>query len=172
MPVVKKNLILLGMMAVGKTTLGKIVAKRQNLTFIDTDVVIEKKNLMTISEIFKKKGEKFFRMEEEKQILKLLKKDNHIIALGGGAFMNKMLRDNILKNAVSIWLDAPIEILNRRIKKNLKRPLLDKKNNQSKLEKLYKERENIYKLANYKIDCEKLNKEDIAKKIITFYEKY
>jgi len=170
--VVKKNLILLGMMAVGKTTLGKIVAKRQNLTFIDTDVVIEKKNLMTISEIFKKKGEKFFRMEEEKQILKLLKKDNHIIALGGGAFMNKMLRDNILKNAVSIWLDAPIEILNRRIKKNLKRPLLDKKNNQSKLEKLYKERKNIYKLANYKIDCEKLNKEDIAKKIITFYEKY
>ena len=172
MPVVKKNLILLGMMAVGKTTLGKIVAKRQNLTFIDTDVVIEKKNLMTISEIFKKKGEKFFRMEEEKQILKLLKKDNHIIALGGGAFMNKILRDNILKNAVSIWLDVPIEILNSRIKKNLKRPLLDKKNNQSKLEKLYKERKNIYKLANYKIDCEKLNKEDIAKKIITFYEKY
>ena len=79
MPVVKKNLILLGMMAVGKTTLGKIVAKRQNLTFIDTDAVIEKKNLMTISEIFKKKGEKFFRMEEEKQILKLLKKDNYII---------------------------------------------------------------------------------------------
>ena len=110
MPVVKKNLILLGMMAVGKTTLGKIVAKRQNLTFIDTDVAIEKKNLMTISEIFKKKGEKFFRMEEEKQILKLLKKDSNIIALGGGAFMNKMLRDNILKNAVSIWLDAPIKI--------------------------------------------------------------
>ena len=107
----KKNLILLGMMAVGKTTLGKIVAKRQNLTFIDTDVVIEKKNLMTISEIFKKKGEKFFRMEEEKQILKLLKKDSNIIALGGGAFMNKILRDNILKNAVSIWLDVPIEIL-------------------------------------------------------------
>ena len=172
MPVVKKNLILLGMMAVGKTTLGKMVAKRQNLTFIDTDAVIEKKNLMTISEIFKKKGEKFFRMEEEKQILKLLKKDSNIIALGGGAFMNKMIRDNILKNAVSIWLDVTIEFLNIRIKKNLKRPLLDKKNNQSKLEKLYKERKNIYKLANYKIDCEKLNKEDIAKKIITFYEKY
>ena len=65
-----------------------------------------------------------------------------------------------------------LKFLNSRIKKNLKRPLLDKKNNQSKLEKLYKERKNIYKLANYKIDCEKLNKEDIAKKIITFYEKY
>ena len=88
----KKNLILLGMMAVGKTTLGKIVAKKQKLAFVDIDKLIEKKNLMTISEIFKKKGEKFFRMEEEKQILKLLKKDSNIIALGGGAFMNKMLR--------------------------------------------------------------------------------
>ena len=60
----KKNLILLGMMAVGKTTIGKIVAKKQNLTFLDTDKLIESKNLMTISEIFKKKGEKFFRTEE------------------------------------------------------------------------------------------------------------
>jgi len=172
MPVVKKKLILIGMMAVGKTSHGKRGAKSQNITIKGTEVGIEKKNVMTNSESFKKKGEKFFRMEEEKQILKLLKKDNHIIALGGGAFMNKILRDNILKNAVSIWLDVPIEILNSRIKKNLKRPLLDKKNNQSKLEKLYKERKNIYKLANYKIDCEKLNKKDIAKKIITFYEKY
>ena len=66
----KKNLILLGMMAVGKTTVGKIVAKKQKLAFVDIDKLIEKENLMTISEIFKKKGEKFFRMEEEKEVLK------------------------------------------------------------------------------------------------------
>ena len=69
----KKNLVLLGMMAVGKSTLGKIVAKRQNLKFIDTDLNIERKNSMTISEIFKKKGEDFFRLEEEIEVLKTLK---------------------------------------------------------------------------------------------------
>ena len=91
----KKNLILLGMMAVGKTTLGKIVAKNKGLEFIDTDTIIEKKNLMTIKEIFRKKGEKFFRTEEEKEILKLLKKKNCVIALGGGAFINRNVREKI-----------------------------------------------------------------------------
>ena len=68
----KNNLVLLGMMGVGKTTLGKIVAKTQGLEFIDTDAFIEKKNLMTVKEIFKKKGEIFFRNEEKKYVLKLL----------------------------------------------------------------------------------------------------
>ena len=67
---VKKNLVLLGMMAVGKTTLGRMVAKNQGLEFIDTDKHIEKKNLMSIKQIFERKGEKFFRMEEKNEILK------------------------------------------------------------------------------------------------------
>ena len=77
----KKNLVLVGMMASGKTTLGKIVAKKQNLKFIDTDLNIEKKNSMTISEIFKKKGEDFFRYEEEKEALKYIKKNTKNIAV-------------------------------------------------------------------------------------------
>ena len=92
----KKNLVLLGMMAVGKTSLGKIVAKILKFEFIDTDKKIEKKNLMTVSEIFKRKGEKFFRTEEEKEVLKSLKKEHCIIALGGGAFLNSKIRGNIL----------------------------------------------------------------------------
>ena len=128
----KKNLVLLGMMAVGKTTLGKIVAKKQELKFIDIDASIEKKNSMTIKEIFKKKGEKFFRMEEENEILKSLEKNNCVIALGGGAFMNKTVRENILKNAISIWLSVDIKTLNQRIKWNRKRPLLKEENNQKK----------------------------------------
>ena len=168
----KKNLILLGMMAVGKTTLGKIVAKKQKLAFVDIDKLIEKKNLMTISEIFKKKGEKFFRMEEEKEVLKFSNKNNHVIALGGGAFMNKTIRDYVLKKCISVWLDAPIDVLNNRIKKNIKRPLLGKKNNQLILERIYKERKNVYKLANHKIACDGLSKQNIAEKIITLYEKH
>ena len=159
-------------MAVGKTTLGKIVAKKQKLKFIDIDTSIEKKNFMTIKEIFKKKGEKFFRMEEEKETLKSLKKNNCIIALGGGAFINKTVRENILKSAISIWLDVDIETLNKRLKKNYKRPLLKKENNQVKLKELYTERKKIYELANCKIECGTLSRENIAKKIITLYEKY
>ena len=168
----KKNLVLLGMMAVGKTTLGKIVAKKQELEFIDTDANIEKKNSMTIKEIFKKKGEKFFRMEEEKEVLKSLKKNNCVITLGGGAFMNKTIRENILKNTISIWLDVDIKTLNKRVQWNQKRPLLKKENSQKKITELYAERKDIYKLANHKIECDNLSKKNIAGKIIALYEKY
>ena len=168
----KKNLVLLGMMAVGKTTLGKIVAKKQELKFIDIDASIEKKNSMTIKEIFKKKGEKFFRMEEENEILKSLEKNNCVIALGGGAFMNKTVRENILKNAISIWLNVDIKTLNQRVKWNQKRPLLKEENNQKKITELYAERKDFYKLANHKIACDNLSKKSIAKKIIALYEKY
>ena len=168
----RKNLVLLGMMGVGKTTLGKIVAKKTGLKFIDTDANIEKICLMKISEIFKKKGENFFRNEEEQEVLKSLKKNNCVIALGGGAFINKTVRSTILKNAVSIWLDIDLKILNKRIKWNNKRPLLNKANNQKEINKLYLERKNIYKLANHRINCDNLSRKNIVKKIITFYEKY
>ena len=169
---VRKNLVLLGMMSVGKTTIGKIVAKKQGLEFIDTDINIEKKCSMKISEIFKKKGERFFRIEEEKEVLKSLTKNNCVIALGGGAFINESIRNSVLKSSISMWLDTDLKTLNERIKWNKKRPLLDRKNNQIKINKLYSERKNIYKLANHRIVCDNLSKEDVANKIIIFYEKY
>ena len=167
----KKNLVLLGMMGVGKTTLGKIVAKKQGLRFIDTDKSIEKNNSMKISEIFEKKGEKFFRFEEEKEVLNSLKKSQCVIALGGGAFINKKIRTNVLKKTVSIWLDENLEILNKRIKWNKKRPLLYEKNTEEKIKALYNERRNIYKLAKHKINCDDLSKESIVEKILIYYEK-
>ena len=127
---------------------------------------------MTIREIFKKKGEKFFRMEEENEVLKSLEKNNCVIALGGGAFMNKTVRENILKNAISIWLNVDIKTLNKRVKWNQKRPLLKEEKNQKKLTELYEERKDIYKLANHQIACDKLSKKNIAEKIIALYEKY
>ena len=168
----KKNLVLLGMMGVGKTTLGKLVAKNQGLEFIDTDANIENKNSMTINEIFEQKGENFFRLEEKKEILNLLSKQDCVIALGGGAFMDKTIRESVLKNAISVWLDIDLKILNQRLKWNQKRPLLKKYNNQKKLNELYEQRKNIYQLANHKIVCDKLNKEDIINRIIKLYEKY
>ena len=134
--------------------------------------ILKKKNSMAISEIFKKKGEKFFRLEEEKEVLKSLEKSNCVIALGGGAFMSKIIRENVLKKALSIWLNVDLKILNTRVKWNQKRPLLRGENSQKILMELYAERKEIYKLANHKIACDKLSKENIAKKIIALYEKY
>ena len=159
-------------MGVGKTTLGKIVSKMTDLKFIDADANIENNCSMKISEIFKRKGEKFFRLEEKKEVSKLLKESNSVIALGGGAFIDKTIRDNILKNAISIWLDTNLKDLNKRTKWNNKRPLLNKVNSQKELNKLYEDRKSIYKLANYRINCDNLSKKNIAKKIITLYEKY
>jgi len=169
---VKKNLVLLGMMAVGKSTIARIVAKKHKLKFIDIDLNIQKTNSMSIAEIFEKKGESFFRNEEEKEVLKSLKKVDAIIALGGGAFINKTLRKNILKTAISVWMDLNIETLNNRIKNNSKRPLLKKENNLEKLKAIYTKRKKIYELAHHKIKCDNLSKMDIVKKIIELYEKY
>ena len=167
----KKNLVLLGMMGVGKSTLGKIVAKKLGLKFIDTDINIERKFSMKIAEIFRKKGEVFFRSEEEKEILDILEKNNSIISIGGGAFLNKKIREKIMKNAISVWLDLDLKTISKRIRWNKKRPLIDEKNSQTKINKLYSERKNIYKLAKNKINCEKLSKENIVRKIIKIYEK-
>ena len=92
------------MMGVGKSTVGKIVAKKLGLKFIDTDLNVEKKCSMKIKEIFKKKGESFFRLQEEKEIQESLKQKESVIALGGGAFMNKKLRSEILQNSISFFM--------------------------------------------------------------------
>ena len=158
-------------MGVGKSTVGKIVAKSQDLKFIDTDLNIEKKCSMKITEIFEKKGEDFFRLQEENEVLESLKKSKCVIALGGGAFMKKTIRDRILKDSVSIWLDVNLKTLNKRVNWNKKRPLINEEDSQMKINQLYAERKNIYKMANYRINCNNLSKEEIVKKIITFYEK-
>ena len=160
------------MMGVGKSTLGKITAQRLGLKFIDTDTNIEKKCSMKISEIFKKKGEDFFRLQEEKEVLESVKKNKCVIALGGGAFMNKKVRETILKNSVSIWMDVSLKTLNKRIKWNKKRPLLKDENTEEKIKELYAERKNIYKLAKYKINCNSMTKTEIAEKIIFYYESH
>lgn len=169
---VKKNLVLLGMMAVGKTTLGKIVAKNLDLSFIDTDQHIEKKNSMRVKEIFEKKGENFFRLEEKKEISKILKKNECIISLGGGAFLDKDLRNIILKSCISIWLDVSVKVLNKRAKWNRKRPLLKINNNLEIIKEIYEKRKSIYKMANHKILCDGLTIKNITDKIELIYEKY
>ena len=165
----RKNLVLLGMMAVGKTTAAKIVAKKLNLEFIDIDKVIEDKEKLFIYEIFKNKGESYFRKVEEKITIKMLNKNNTIVSLGGGGFINKNIQKIVLKENLSIWLDWKSSTLVNRIIGSKKRPLAVK-NNKNKIEKLISDRSEIYSKANFKINCEIFTKNEIINKIVKIYE--
>ena len=165
----KKNLALTGMMGVGKTSVGKLLSKKLSIRFIDVDKVIENKFNISIKEIFEKKGEKFFRKLEEKVTLQELKKNNVIISLGGGAFINPKIRKEVLLTCKSFWLNLDIETLQSRLIRSKNRPLLANKDIKVTLKKLFKEREKIYALADFKIDCKSLTINSITKKIIKLY---
>ena len=166
----KKNLALTGMMGVGKSTIGKAVSKELSMQFVDIDKIIEKKLKLTVQKIFEKKGEPFFREIEEKVTLEQINKKNRIISLGGGAFMNAKIRDCVILNTKSFWLHLDVNLLEKRLVNSKKRPLLNNKKIRIDLEKIYKERETTYSLANYKIDCNNLETKLITKKIIALYE--
>jgi shikimate kinase len=164
-----KNLVLIGMMGSGKSSIGKILSKKLEFEFIDTDNKIEEIEKKTISEIFKKNGEKHFRNIEEVISLKSLQLNNKVIALGGGGYINPIIRNYILKNCFSVWLDWKNETLINRIKNSKKRPLAMKLDN-LELQKLIVKRSTIYNLSEYKINCDKLDKKQIVEKIIKLYE--
>ena len=164
-----KNLVLIGMMGSGKSSIGKILSKKLEFEFIDTDNKIEEVEKKTISEIFKKKGEKYFRNIEEVISLRFLKLNNKVIALGGGGYINPNIRNYTLKKCISIWLYWKNETLISRIKNSKKRPLAVKLNN-LELQKLIIKRSILYNSSHYKISCDKLDKNQIVEKIINLYE--
>ena len=165
---IKKNLVLLGMMAVGKTRIGKFVAKRLKIDFFDIDKLIEEKNEMKITEIFKTKGEIYFRKEEEFVTIKYLNKKRSIISLGGGGFINDKIRKKVLSECISLWLNVNLETINKRIKNSKKRPLIYK-NDQNNIGKIFMERKKIYSLADHEINCDNLNLNQISNRIIKLY---
>ena len=165
----KENLVFLGMMGSGKSSIGSLIAKELRLDFIDVDKEIEKELGMSISKIFETKGENYFRKFEEKITLKILKINSTVISLGGGAFINKVIRKEVLEKHISFWLNWDNEILVNRIKNSKKRPLA-LNSTENELIDLIKKRSNIYSKALYKIKCEKLSKNEIVKKILKMYE--
>jgi len=165
----KKNLILIGMMGSGKSTIGSLLSKKLNVKFIDVDSVLENDSKMKIAEIFEKKGENFFRNLEEKITLKVLNSTNNVISLGGGSFINEKIRKEVLKNNFSFWLNCNAQILLNRIKNNKKRPIAFKLS-EDELRKLIEKRAKTYSKAQFKINCYKLTKGEIVKKILKIYE--
>ena len=166
---IKKNLVLLGMMGVGKTRIGKYVARRLKINFFDIDKLIEKKNAMKITKIFETKGEIYFRKEEEFVTIRCLNKKGSILSLGGGGFINDKIRKKVLSECISVWLNVNLETIYMRLKNSKKRPLIYN-NNQNNIGKIFMERKKIYSLADHEINCDNLNLNQISNKIIKLYE--
>ena len=157
-------------MGVGKSTVGKKLAKKLKLKFIDIDQIVEKKEKSTIKEIFENKGEDYFRKTEKKISLEELKKNNSVIALGGGAFMDTSIRKEAKNSSVSFWLDLNLKSLFIRLKNVKKRPLLNQDNLEESVNKIYSERKKIYNKSDFKIKCSSMNINQVVNKIIKLYE--
>lgn len=150
-PVIDRSLVLVGMMGVGKTSIGRRLAARINFEFADADEEIERAAGMTIAEIFEKFGEAYFRDGERRVIARLMDGPPKVIATGGGAFINGETRSLILERALSIWLDADIKVLADRVSRRDHRPLLKNRDPVEVLTELGKVRNPIYAAAKFHI---------------------
>ena len=158
-------------MGVGKSTIGKKLAKKLKYNFTDLDKLIEIRENLSINLIFKNKGENYFREIERSIALQELKKKKSVIALGGGAYLDKSIRISAKKLSLSFWLDVNVDILIKRLSRTKKRPLLYKKNIGDTIKKIYLERKKTYNEADFRIKCNFLTSDEITNKVLELYEK-
>lgn len=144
---IDRPIVLVGLMGVGKSSVGKKLSALLNLPFVDADEEIEKAAQMSIPEIFAQFGEGYFRDGERRVIARLIDGSAKVIATGGGAFVNDQTRELILDRAIAVWLDSDIETLLERVGRKDNRPLLKQGNPREILTRLKAEREPAYAQA-------------------------
>lgn len=163
-----KNIVLIGMAGVGKTTVGRVLSKKIQRKFLDIDQEFEDQTKIRINDFFAIYGEKEFRKIERRIINDVLTKNKKlVVSAGGGIFSNDEIRDLIIKKSITFFLDSSIETLAERLKKNFSnRPLLNKGNLRDNIEKLYQKRIKDYMMANHIILVDDLSVEDVVLNII------
>ena len=163
-----KNIVLIGMAGVGKTTVGRVLSKKIQKKFLDIDQEFEDQTKIRINDFFAIYGEKEFRKIERRIINDVLTKNKKlVVSAGGGIFSNDEIRDLIIKKSITFFLDSSIETLAERLKKNFSnRPLLNKGNLRDNIEKLYQKRIKDYMMANHIILVDDLSVEDVVLNII------
>ena len=163
-----KNIVLIGMAGVGKTTVGRVLSKKIQRKFLDVDQEFEDQTKIRITDFFSIYGEKEFRKIERRIINDVLTKNKKlVVSAGGGIFSNDEIRDSIIKKSITFFLDSSIETLAERLKKNFSnRPLLNKGNLRDNIEKLYQKRIKDYMMANHIILVDDLSVEDVVLNII------
>lgn len=171
-PAINGPIVLIGMMGVGKSTVGRRLAARLGLPFVDADEEIERAAGMTISEIFERYGEAHFRDGERRVIGRLMDGEPKVIATGGGAFMQADTRAEILDHAIAIWLDADIDVLVDRVSRREGRPLLKDKDPRAVLTELAATRNPVYALAPIHIKSMAAPHEATVEKIMKALEEW
>ena len=162
----RRSVVLVGMMGAGKSTVGRRLAARLNLPFVDADTEIEAAAGMTIPEIFDAHGEPYFRAGEARVIARLLDGGPQVLATGGGAFMNADTRAAIRARAVSFWLKADFEVLLRRVRRRTDRPMLKTADPEETLKRLMAERYPVYAEADATIISRDAPHEKIVDEIV------
>jgi shikimate kinase len=161
-----RSIVLVGMMGAGKSSIGRRLALRLGIPFVDADTEIEKAAGMSIPDIFATRGEPDFRIGEARVIARLLDGGPQVLATGGGAFMNADTRAAIAAKGISIWLKAEIDVLMRRIKRRQDRPLLQTDDPAETLRQLVDVRYPVYALADLTVESREVPHEKIVDEIV------
>jgi shikimate kinase len=153
-PHLRRSVVLVGMMGSGKTAVGRVLAQRLEVPFLDSDAAIEEAAKATIPEIFARDGESFFRNREAEVLARLLAGPPAVVSTGGGAFMAERNRRVIAERGVSLWLEADLDTLWDRVRHKDSRPLLRTADPKGTLAALYEQRVPLYRLADIRVRTE------------------
>ncbi|MGG6894157.1 MULTISPECIES: shikimate kinase [Rhizobium] len=162
----RRNLVLVGLMGAGKSSVGRLVAQQLSIPFVDTDAEIERVSRMTIAELFAAYGEQEFRALETRVIKRLLRGGPRVVSTGGGAFINENTRQHVKRGGLSVWLKADIDVLWERVNKRDTRPLLKTENPKQTLESLMNARYPIYAEADLTVLSRDVSKEVMVKEVL------
>lgn len=167
-----RPIVLIGMMGAGKSVIGRLMANRLGLDFVDADREIEAAAGMTIAEIFEIHGEAYFRDGERRVIDRLLSEEPKILATGGGAYMDERTRAAIAERGICVWLRASFEVLWDRVSRKSHRPLLQNPDPQGTLQRLIDERYPVYAQAAITVDSDHISKDAMVDRVIEAVKRY
>lgn len=161
-----RSIVLVGLMGAGKSSVGKRLATRLGVHFVDADTAIEEAAGMSIPEIFSLRGEADFRAGERRVIARLLREGPQVLATGGGAYMNEETRDSIREHGLSVWLKAELDVLMKRVRRRADRPLLKTEDPEATMMKLMAERYPVYGLADLTVTTCEVAHEVVVQSVI------
>lgn len=162
---IDRPIVFIGMMGAGKSVIGRLLAERLDIPFVDADTEIERAANMTIAEIFETHGETYFRDGERRVIERLLQEGPCILATGGGAYMDERTREMIAEHGISVWLNASFDVLWERVSRKSHRPLLQNPDPQGTLKKLIETRYPVYALAELTVESDHISKEAMVARV-------
>jgi shikimate kinase len=161
-----RSIVLVGLMGAGKSTIGRRLAQKLNLPFVDADAEIERAAGKSVEDIFRDHGENSFREGERRVIARLLESGPQVLATGGGAFMNEETRHNIARNGIAVWLKADISLLMKRVRRRDNRPLLKSENPEAVMQRLIEQRYPVYGQAHITVESRDIPHSSIVSDVI------